>query len=512
MTAAPSTEWKTEPFRFGTPEQFARLRDLFRRTGYTEKELCDRFQISAIQDFRQARDGRPELPGPNDAQALLVRLFMDVEDVARTDTHSTLGEDVATIEALGLLEQGLVPDSVTGTVLLYPMEQLWIVSDRNIDPRNARIAPPPDVVYPAIAKNTQRFIGLMPRSPVNRYLELCSGTGIAALLAATGFAKHAWAIDITERATRFARFNAMLNDVTNFTALEGDLYAPVLNETFDRIVAHPPYMPALEDEYIFRDGGEDGERVTWNILRGLADHLNPGGDFFCDCLSTDRENAPMEMRIREALGPGNGEFDILVGQMQRLDPAPYYADLAKQGRQTYEMLGRRLEVFRRLEIEALVFSTIIIRRGQPGHTGVTVRRMLAPTTTTSDLFALLDWKSRTVDWGIEERRSLLNARLKLNPKIQLRMVNFPAEEGWALGECMLAMPHPFQIESVCPPWFPRLLIWFDGRMRAGEHFEHLKDSGTIPAEASEDEFAGMIFNLVDAGYATIVDDPLASDL
>ena len=389
MSAASSTEWRTEPFRSGTPEQYARLRALLNRAGYTEQGLCDRFLIRAMQDYWQAREQRPELPGPNDAQAVLVRLFLDAEDVAQAELRATLCDDVATIEALGLLEAGIAPDTVTGTVLLYPTEHLWIVSDRNAGQSDERIAPPADVVYPAIAQNTQRFVGLMPRTPVERCLDLCSGTGIAALLAARSFAQHAWAVDITERATRFARFNAMLNDVANCTVLEGDVYAPLNGETFDRIVAHPPYMPSLEDEYIFRDGGEDGERVTWRILGGLAAHLQVGGDFFCECLTTDRTNAPIERRIRDALGPAGNSFDILVGEMQRRDAVHYYTDLAEHGQIAAELLDRHIDVFKRLDIETMVFGVILIRRGAQDHVGVTVRRELDASVTTDALFEML---------------------------------------------------------------------------------------------------------------------------
>jgi len=45
---------------------------------------------------------------------------------------------------------------------------------------------------------------------------VCAGSGIAALIAAPN-ATHAWAADLTERSTHFARFNAQLNGFDNFT-------------------------------------------------------------------------------------------------------------------------------------------------------------------------------------------------------------------------------------------------------------------------------------------------------
>ena len=49
------------------------------------------------------------------------------------------------------------------------------------------------------------FLDVMPNEPCDSFLELCSGTGIAALVAARDFAKHAWATDIADRSTKEKR-------------------------------------------------------------------------------------------------------------------------------------------------------------------------------------------------------------------------------------------------------------------------------------------------------------------
>src|SRR5689334_22251882 len=235
MTTSSSAWWKAEPFRFKSPPQYAALRDLFRRAGYTHDALCARLGIASVYEFKEVREGRPELPEAMDGLSLFVRLFLDADEVPWDDVRQVLSsEDIELLESFGLIERGALPDSCAGTVLLYPIEQLWIVSDRTANPSDpeTKNRPPADVVYPAMTRNTQRFVGLMPRMSCDRFLELCGGTGIAALIAAKGFAKHAWAVDITERATRFATFNAALNDIRNATTLEGDLFSPVRGEQF----------------------------------------------------------------------------------------------------------------------------------------------------------------------------------------------------------------------------------------------------------------------------------------
>ena len=161
---------------------------------------------------------------------------------------------------------------VVSNVLLYPAESLLIASDVAAlpDGDGARWW---DLVYAAITTNTKNFLSTMPRRPCKAFLDLCSGTGVAALAAASTFADHAWAIDVADRSTQFASFNARLNDVNNVTIVSGDLYAPVAGLTFDRIVAHPPYVPARETRMVYRDGGSDGEGVTRRIIARLTSLL-----------------------------------------------------------------------------------------------------------------------------------------------------------------------------------------------------------------------------------------------
>src|SRR5262249_44210710 len=163
-------------------------------------------------------------------------------------------------------------------------------------------------------------------------LELCSGSGVAALIAGKNFARRATAIDIAERSTRFAEFNARLNGLANVAALAGDLYAPVAGRQFDVITAHPPYVASFGTEMIYRDGGEDGEQISRGIIAGLAEHLRPGGLFYCHCMMTDRKGAPLEQRIREMLGPRHEEFDVVLGEAGSMSPVLQYAGGVLDGR------------------------------------------------------------------------------------------------------------------------------------------------------------------------------------
>ncbi|HYD52164.1 MAG TPA: methyltransferase, partial [Gemmatimonadaceae bacterium] len=380
--------WTVEPFVEGAPEDYRRLRELLAWANYTEAGFRARFEIDSLAEYKQRRAREAELPITTPLE-LLARLFLDGDPVEREAARALLGDDgVAALERLALLHAPAAePHTVRATLLLYPTFGLWIASDAGSDPNGEDLPPPRDVVYPAITLGTQRFVQLMPHEPCGDFVELCSGTGIAALVAARDFATHAWAVDLTERSTRFARFNAALNAIENFTALEGDLYEPLGDRTFDRIVAHPPYVPSFETQYVFRDGGEDGEQITRGIVSRLDRYLRPGGTCFISCMVSDRVGAPAERRMRETLGAVAGEFDVVVAQEHLFDPAAYYARQAQYGEVDWGAVGRRLEAFKQLGIEKLVLCGMQFRRRalEDRSTPVlTERRMLGPRTSPAD--------------------------------------------------------------------------------------------------------------------------------
>ena len=84
--------------------------------------------------------------------------------------------------------------------------------------------------------------------------------------------------------------------------VESDAWSTLEGETFDLVVAHPPYVPALSHRFDFRDGGEDGEQVARRIVDGLGAHLRPGGRFVMTAALSDRRGAPIAQRVREWLG------------------------------------------------------------------------------------------------------------------------------------------------------------------------------------------------------------------
>ena len=478
------------PLRLDADEAFATMRAFLGEAGFDEDEICRRLDIASIDQFRALRDGRPEL-APRDALDVLIHLFLDNEPLAWSEAEALMPSDaLAAMRTLGLVRAHRTDASrAVANVLMYPTESMYIASDVAAlpDGDGARWW---DLVYAAITTNTRNFLSTMPRDRCGAFLDLCSGTGIAALVAASRFADHAWAVDVAERSTEFARFNARLNAVTNVTALSGDLYAPVAGLTFDRIVAHPPYVPSRETRMIYRDGGSDGEGVTRRIIAGLPEHLRPGGDFHCTCTATDRKDAPLEQRLREMLGPAANDFDIAVVVTNEFDPTEYYVRLAIAGRGTWAEAEEWHHHFAALGVTKMVYVTIEMVRHERPHAPFTVRRRAGSATGAAELSKLV--RAAEESASAEALGRILDSRPTLQPHVSLTSDHAREEGEWAMRSCTLRTDVPFDVRLPCPPSMLPLVGRMDGSRTVRDLFDDVVRAGTLAEDATIERLASFV--------------------
>ena len=129
---------------------------------------------------------------------------------------------------------------------------------------------------------------------VGRVLDLCTGSGCLAILAARAF-PHASidAVDLSPDAIKVAARNVTdygLDD--RITLYRGDLFTPLGDRRYDIIISNPPYVDVegmanlprecrAEPAMAF-DGGSDGIDLARRILEQAPAHLTPQGGLLCE--------------------------------------------------------------------------------------------------------------------------------------------------------------------------------------------------------------------------------------
>ena len=489
------------PLRFGLPAEFAAVKELLVGAGYSEENVSARFGLNDLHDFRQlAREDGPE---EGDALGILIRLFIQGKAVAASQVRDVLpAAGVEQIVSLGLLARESVRESLYSPVIIYPTQSLYFVSDRWSNPDGSDFTLPDDFVYPPNTPNTHRFLGVLSRDPCECLLDLGTGTGIAALQAAASYAKHAWAVDIAERSTKFAEFNSRLNQLGNVTVGQGDLYEPVEEVTFDRIVAHPPYVPVLKKHWTFYDGGEDGEAITRRIIEGLPRYLRPGGKFHCFAMGSDRE-LPYEQRVREWLGEDASDFDILLIVSTQIDPVQIAADMALKEKGGLSELDTFRALFAKNGVQRFLMANLTIQRRRRNRAPFVVRRYLGAKSTPAQAEWLLRWETLATSPEILEL--MLNARPVVGRSLELAVTNRLKDENWAPCSYRIRTDYPFPMEGEIEPWMSVVFSHCTGRQTTREIMENLLKDGKLAPGGPPQQFAALLAAFVSRGFLEVAD-------
>ena len=135
---------------------------------------------------------------------------------------------------------------------------------------------------------------------IARVLDLCTGSGCLAILAAMAFPNAVIdAVDLSAAALEVAARNVAEAGLADRVQLfNGDLFAPLGGRRYDLVITNPPYvgrgvMAALPPEYAHEPamalaGGDDGLDIVRRILAVAPSHLAAGGGLICE-IGEDRE-------------------------------------------------------------------------------------------------------------------------------------------------------------------------------------------------------------------------------
>ncbi len=286
--------------------------------GFTEAAVAARLGLEDLNDIqgKAAPIYRQTCLAGRDPLASAIDLFvlqgaLDARELGRLLDPEAQG---ALVRA-GLLERAGA--LVRARASVYPVGSRLVISDHAWPEPGA--VPRDQVMY--VGTDSRWLARATVRRPVAAALDLCCGSGIHALLAAS-HAGTATAVDINARAVACTAFNARAWGLANLEALRGDLYAPVGDRRFGLITANPPFVPAPAQEVDYRDGGPSGEDVQRRIVEGLPRHLAPGGLAQIVTELGERDGEPLEDRLR--LWLGGAPMDVHILRL-RIHPAQAYA-------------------------------------------------------------------------------------------------------------------------------------------------------------------------------------------
>jgi methylase of polypeptide subunit release factors len=239
-----------------------------RRGGYSEDAVYqllgeDAYSTEAGEVSTEER----RLPATRVAN--LVRLLFLQLPLVRADAEAALGP--AGLDALESTGLALVGDEVVPNSRILPVGNLLLASDgfsREADD-------PAD--YVATYTPTARVLdSLTPRPSVERALDVGTGSGVHALLAAQ-HARHVIATDVNPRALAYTQLNAALNGLRNIQCKQGSLFEPVEGETFNLITCNAPYVVSPERRWVYRDSEFQDDEVSERLVAAAAEHLAEDG-------------------------------------------------------------------------------------------------------------------------------------------------------------------------------------------------------------------------------------------
>jgi len=204
---------------------------------------------------------------------------------------------------LGLIEARIRTRKPAAYLLerIYAAGVPFYVDDRVIVPRSYL----GEIIAGDAFSGTEDGFALADPGAVARVLDLCTGSGALAVLAAMRFPDAAVdAVDISADALAVAARNVGEHGLDDrIRLLQGDLFAPVDGERYDLIITNPPYvdeagMAALPPECrhepaLALDGGTDGIAIIARIIGDAGRHLTETGGLLCE---VGRGRAVLEAR------------------------------------------------------------------------------------------------------------------------------------------------------------------------------------------------------------------------
>ncbi len=478
------------------PVDLRRVRDVLVGAGYTDAGIHE-----VLGDDLPPRLGAARIPAllrrtaAGTPREIFVRLFILGATVGRDDVERAVAPmGPATWVDLGLLEPKDGGLAARLTIRCY--QQLLVASDFGRDVRGELS---PDWVM-GVSGSTLGLIGFTIRRPVTAALDLGSGSGLQAFLAAA-HSHRVVAVDRNPRAVRLAELNVALNGLDNVECREGDLFGPVEGERFDLIVSNPPFVIAPDFRYYFLHSGLPGDELCRRIVQEAPRFLTEGG--FCQ-LQANWVVAPGE-RWWEPVArwvEGSG-CDVWVLSRGLDSAGAYAADWAEPNADEPAALAASVEqtlsAFESAGIRTIASGMVTMRRRAGDNW---FRPAAGPETMAfpcgDDVLRIFDVHD-ALD-RLEGDRALLDLRLRLGPDVRLSQELQAAGGSWAPVAWEIHRTDGFRWRGSLDASGAHLLAQCDGTRPLGQLVAEMAGSLGVDPEAVAAKTLPIFRRLLEQGF------------
>lgn len=483
---------------FRDPEDFRRLRCVFAEAGYTDAGILE---VLRVKDFPSIRER--EIPlllrctNRGTPLETFIRLFL-------IEVPVDAGVIRGAIHPMNLekwIEEGLVQingEMVVAEIKLLPFQNLLVAFDLDRRLFSARAH---DYVM-GIGRSSITLANLTVRSPARLTLDLGTGCGIQALLAAR-HSDRVLAVDRNPRAVQMAAFNAKLNGLSNVECLEGDLFEPVTGHTFDLIISNPPFVISPEMRYIYRDSGMEADQICQKIIRQAPGFLREGG--YCQILCNWAEYSGQDWRERLAGWFEGTGCDGWVMRSETRNVATYASTwirhtMRPEPEQYAQHFVEWMSYYEKQGIEAVGAGSITMRRSQDHRNWFRAEdvpeKMLGPCgDNVVQGFELRDFLET-----MHEDSMLLQMCLRVSPDVRLERQSTPSPEGWVEVSAHLRLAQGLAYIGDVDPYIANLIIGCNGQRPLCDLLTDMAASLRVDPVSITRTFCNIVRRLIERGF------------
>jgi carbamoyltransferase len=343
------------------------LRTILVRASYSESMICKLLGTESLQRIESTYlHYYDRFLLPQSDLGDLIRLFLLRVALPAERLKSLFGSQcLDSLIHLGVIKRR--GDKWASAVDLYCADGLFIATDHHHMVHDGDHLDEDPVMY--IGLDSLGLVHTAPRYPVEQALDLCTGSGVQALVASR-YAKEVIGVDLNPRAIRFARFNACLNGICNARFMVGDLYSTLNNRKFGLILANPPFVASPRQELRFRDGGACGEDVLSRIVSEATHYLTQDGRLHVVADLADAADYEKKLDVWWSGGPAHKLVLQTADRNEVQFAVPHTHAPFGQRFETYNTeLEQWVTSFRQAKLKLINFGYICIHRLSPVAAG-----------------------------------------------------------------------------------------------------------------------------------------------